>query len=166
MVLISAVVNPLLALLFGLLLLLAMVLLSSSLCKPFFLLWLCHTVGHGAVDFLPLETILSVSLLMNLAPTSPRATTLLSYGTDQIVLNIEHRLMTQATIPCEYDPLTLMQKVEVFEMSLQHTAGQDLYKVHYTQYRTRHHLRTSSSLRGIHFLFCLRGNYIGSVSAS
>ncbi|CAN0022296.1 unnamed protein product, partial [Ectocarpus sp. 13 AM-2016] len=47
----------------------------------------------------------------------------------KIVLNIEHRLMTQATIPCEYDPLTLMQKVEVFEMSLQHTAGQDLYKV-------------------------------------
>lgn len=37
--------------------------------------------------------------------------------------------MSQATQPCEYDPLTVMQKVEVFEMSLQHTAGQDLSKV-------------------------------------
>lgn len=47
----------------------------------------------------------------------------------QILLNIEHRLMSQATMPCEYDSLTIMQKVEVFEMSLQHTAGQDLSKV-------------------------------------
>lgn len=37
--------------------------------------------------------------------------------------------MSQATMPCEYDTLTIMQKVEVFEMSLQHTAGQDLSKV-------------------------------------
>ena len=47
----------------------------------------------------------------------------------QILLNIEHRLMSQATQPCKYDPLTVMQKVEVFEMALQHTAGQDISKV-------------------------------------
>ncbi|CAN0470234.1 unnamed protein product [Hapterophycus canaliculatus] len=37
--------------------------------------------------------------------------------------------MNQATVPCDYDRLSIMQKVEVFEMSLKHTAGQDLYKV-------------------------------------
>lgn len=37
--------------------------------------------------------------------------------------------MTQSAAPCEYDLLSIMQKVEVFEMSLKHTAGQDLYKV-------------------------------------
>lgn len=47
----------------------------------------------------------------------------------QILLNIEHRLMNQAAAPCEYDSFTTMQKVEVFELSLNHTAGQDLYKV-------------------------------------
>ncbi|KAG5176073.1 phosphatidylinositol 3 and 4-kinase-domain-containing protein [Tribonema minus] len=45
------------------------------------------------------------------------------------LLNIEHRLMTQAASPCEYDALTLQQKVEVFEMALEHTTGQDLYRV-------------------------------------
>lgn len=47
----------------------------------------------------------------------------------QILLNIEHRLMSQAAAPCDYETLSIMQKVEVFEMSLKHTAGQDLYKV-------------------------------------
>ena len=47
----------------------------------------------------------------------------------QILLNIEHRLMSQAAAPCEYDSLSIMQKVEVFEMALSYTAGQDLYKV-------------------------------------
>lgn len=47
----------------------------------------------------------------------------------KILLNIEHRLMSQAASPCEYDQLTLMQKVEVFQMALKHTAGQDLYRV-------------------------------------
>ena len=47
----------------------------------------------------------------------------------QILLNIEHRLMSQAAAPCDYDSLSIMQKVEVFEMSLKYTAGQDLYKV-------------------------------------
>jgi hypothetical protein len=35
----------------------------------------------------------------------------------------------QAASPCEYDALTLQQKVEVFEMALEHTTGQDLYRV-------------------------------------
>lgn len=47
----------------------------------------------------------------------------------QILLNVEHRLMSKATLPGEYETLTIMQKVEVFEMALTHTAGQDLYKV-------------------------------------
>ncbi|CAM9628539.1 unnamed protein product, partial [Phaeothamnion confervicola] len=47
----------------------------------------------------------------------------------KILINIEHRLMSQAASPCEYDGLTLMQKVEVFEMALEHTVGQDLNKV-------------------------------------
>lgn len=51
----------------------------------------------------------------------------------QILLNIEHRLMSQAAAPCDYDSLTTMQKVEVFEMSLKHTAGQDLYKVSWSR---------------------------------
>lgn len=51
------------------------------------------------------------------------------FNAQQILLNIEHRLMSQAAAPCEYDSLSIMQKVEVFEMSLKHTAGQDLYKV-------------------------------------
>lgn len=37
--------------------------------------------------------------------------------------------MTQSAAPCEYDSLNVMQKVEVFEAALKHTAGQDLYKV-------------------------------------
>ncbi|KXS11006.1 FAT-domain-containing protein [Gonapodya prolifera JEL478] len=45
----------------------------------------------------------------------------------KILLNIEHRLMLQ--MAPDYDNLTLLQKVEVFEYSLENTAGQDLYKV-------------------------------------
>jgi len=45
----------------------------------------------------------------------------------KIVLNIEHRLMLQ--MAPDYDNLTLMQKVEVFEYALENTTGQDLYKV-------------------------------------
>jgi len=44
-----------------------------------------------------------------------------------ILLNIEHRLMMQ--MASDYDNLSLMQKIEVFEHSLENTAGQDLYKV-------------------------------------
>jgi len=45
----------------------------------------------------------------------------------KILLNIEHRLMLQ--MAPDYDNLTLMQKVEVFEYALDNTNGQDLYRV-------------------------------------
>ncbi|KAG0044728.1 phosphatidylinositol kinase- protein kinase tor1 [Gryganskiella cystojenkinii] len=45
----------------------------------------------------------------------------------KILLNIEHRIMLQ--MAPDYDNLTLMQKVEVFEYALNNTGGQDLYKV-------------------------------------
>lgn len=45
----------------------------------------------------------------------------------KILLNIEHRLMQQ--MAPDYENLTLMQKVEVFQYALDNTTGQDLYKV-------------------------------------
>ena len=45
----------------------------------------------------------------------------------KVLLNIEHRLMLQ--MAPEYDRLTLMQKVEVFQSALENTTGQDLYKI-------------------------------------
>jgi FKBP12-rapamycin complex-associated protein len=45
----------------------------------------------------------------------------------KILLNIEHRLMLQ--MAPDYQHLTLMQKIEVFEYALANTTGQDLYKV-------------------------------------
>ncbi|KAI9910180.1 hypothetical protein PsorP6_010397 [Peronosclerospora sorghi] len=45
----------------------------------------------------------------------------------KILLNIEHRLMLQ--MAPDYDSLTLLEKVEVFQYALENTAGQDLYKV-------------------------------------
>lgn len=45
----------------------------------------------------------------------------------KILLNIEHRLMLQ--MAPDYDNLTLMQKVEVFEYAQDNTPGQDLYRV-------------------------------------
>eukprot|EP00835_Amoeboradix_gromovi_P000423 NODE_15_length_42055_cov_0.634117.p1 type:complete len:2332 gc:universal NODE_15_length_42055_cov_0.634117:8372-15367(+) len=45
----------------------------------------------------------------------------------KILLNIEHRLMLQQAPG--YDNLTLIQKMEVFEYSLQNTQASDLYKV-------------------------------------
>eukprot|EP00158_Paraphelidium_tribonemae_P009901 Partr_v1_DN28994_c0_g1_i3_m24719 putative Phosphatidylinositol 3-kinase len=45
----------------------------------------------------------------------------------KILLNIEHRLMLQ--MAPDYDNLTLMQKVEVFQYALEQTTGQDLYKL-------------------------------------
>ncbi|XP_074653906.1 serine/threonine-protein kinase mTOR-like [Tubulanus polymorphus] len=46
---------------------------------------------------------------------------------NKILLNIEHRLM-QRLAP-DYDHLTLMQKVEVFEHAIEHTNGDDLAKI-------------------------------------
>lgn len=45
----------------------------------------------------------------------------------KILLNIEHRLMLQ--MAPDYDNLTLLQKVEVFQFAFDKTSGQDLYRV-------------------------------------
>ncbi|XP_013416422.1 serine/threonine-protein kinase mTOR-like [Lingula anatina] len=45
----------------------------------------------------------------------------------KILLNIEHRIMLR--MAPDYDHLTLMQKVEVFEHALEHTQGDDLAKI-------------------------------------
>jgi len=45
----------------------------------------------------------------------------------KILLNIEHRLMQQ--MAPNYESLTLMQKVEVFQYALENTTGQDVYRV-------------------------------------
>ena len=45
----------------------------------------------------------------------------------KILLNIEHRLMLQ--MAPDYDSLTVLQKVEVFQYALDNTPGQDLYRV-------------------------------------
>jgi serine/threonine-protein kinase mTOR len=45
----------------------------------------------------------------------------------KVLLNIEHRLMLNAAP--DYQHLTLIQKIEVFEYALSRTTGQDLYKV-------------------------------------
>ncbi|KAG9125164.1 phosphatidylinositol kinase- protein kinase tor1 [Ceratobasidium sp. 392] len=47
--------------------------------------------------------------------------------TRKILLNIEYRLMLQ--MAPDYECLTLIQKVEVFEYALDNTTGQDLYRV-------------------------------------
>ena len=44
-----------------------------------------------------------------------------------IPLSLEHKIMVQ--MAPDYDMLTLLEKVEVFEYALQNTKGQDLYKV-------------------------------------
>ena len=45
----------------------------------------------------------------------------------RILLNIEHRIMLQ--MAPQYDNLTLMQKVEVFNYAMDNTTGKDLYRV-------------------------------------
>lgn len=45
----------------------------------------------------------------------------------KILLNIEHRIMLR--MAPQYEHLTLMQKVEVFEHALEHTSGDDLVKL-------------------------------------
>jgi hypothetical protein len=45
----------------------------------------------------------------------------------KILLNIEHRIMLR--MAPDYDHLTLMQKVEVFEHALEHTQGDDLARL-------------------------------------
>lgn len=45
----------------------------------------------------------------------------------KVLLNIEYRLMLQ--MAPDYENLTLLQKVEVFDYALENTTGQDLYRV-------------------------------------
>ncbi|KAI9320096.1 armadillo-type protein [Dichotomocladium elegans] len=45
----------------------------------------------------------------------------------KILLNIEHRLMLQ--MAPDYDNLTVIQKVEVFQFAFEKTSGQDLYRI-------------------------------------
>ncbi|KAG6820409.1 hypothetical protein H0H93_000916 [Arthromyces matolae] len=54
----------------------------------------------------------------------------------KVLLNIEYRLMLQeikidseAQMAPDYESLTLLQKIEVFEYALENTTGQDLYRV-------------------------------------
>ncbi|KIY73583.1 atypical/PIKK/FRAP protein kinase [Cylindrobasidium torrendii FP15055 ss-10] len=55
----------------------------------------------------------------------------------KILLNIEYRLMLQ--MAPDYENLTLLQKVEVFEYALQNTHGQDLYRVLWLKSRDSEH---------------------------
>ncbi len=47
----------------------------------------------------------------------------------KIMLDAEHRIMVEATRPCEYDSLTTMQKVEIFRQALETTPGHDLHRI-------------------------------------
>jgi serine/threonine-protein kinase mTOR len=47
----------------------------------------------------------------------------------KIILDVEHRLMSQLAPPKLYESLTLIQKLEVFEFALNSTSGEDLHKI-------------------------------------
>lgn len=55
----------------------------------------------------------------------------------KVLLNIEHRLMLQ--MAPDYENLTLLQKIEVFEYALENTTGQDLYRVLWLKSNTSEH---------------------------
>ncbi|KAF8659826.1 hypothetical protein AX16_001711 [Volvariella volvacea WC 439] len=55
----------------------------------------------------------------------------------KVLLNIEYRLMLQ--MAPDYENLTLLQKVEVFEYALENTTGQDLYRVLWLKSATSEH---------------------------
>ncbi|KAF9047130.1 phosphatidylinositol 3-kinase [Hymenopellis radicata] len=55
----------------------------------------------------------------------------------KVLLNIEYRLMLQ--MAPDYENLTLLQKVEVFEYALENTTGQDLYRVLWLKSRDSEH---------------------------
>lgn len=73
----------------------------------------------------------------------------------KVLLNIEYRLMLQVRLPRkllelsselimfqmapDYENLTLLQKVEVFEYALENTTGQDLYRVLWLKSRDSEH---------------------------
>ncbi len=47
----------------------------------------------------------------------------------KIMLDIEHRFMIEAARPCEYDSLTTIQKVEIFNQALETTPGYDINRI-------------------------------------
>lgn len=47
----------------------------------------------------------------------------------KIILDVEHRLMSQLAPPKLYESLTAIQKLEVFEFALNSTSGEDLHKI-------------------------------------
>ncbi|THV05541.1 FAT-domain-containing protein [Dendrothele bispora CBS 962.96] len=55
----------------------------------------------------------------------------------KVLLNIEYRLMLQ--MAPDYENLTLLQKVEVFEYALENTTGQDLYRVLWLKSKNSEH---------------------------
>lgn len=82
------------------------------------------TIQRYAV--IPLSTN---SGLIGLVPHCHTLHTLIKDYRDKkkILLNIEHRIMLR--MAADYDHLTVMQKVEVFEHALEHTQGDDLAKL-------------------------------------
>ncbi|KAJ3878338.1 phosphatidylinositol 3-kinase [Lentinula edodes] len=67
----------------------------------------------------------------------------------KVLLNIEYRLMLQ--MAPDYENLTLLQKVEVFEYALENTTGQDLYRVLWLKSQNSEHWleRRSSYTRSL-----------------
>ncbi|CAK5267693.1 unnamed protein product [Mycena citricolor] len=55
----------------------------------------------------------------------------------KVVLNIEYRMMIQ--MAPDYENLTVLQKVEVFEYALENTTGQDLYRVLWLKSKNSEH---------------------------
>ncbi|AOW06792.1 armadillo-type protein [Yarrowia lipolytica] len=66
--------------------------------------------------------------LLGWVPHSDTLHTLIKeYRDGRILINVEHRFMLQ--MAPDYDPLTHLQKIEVFTYALDNTKGQDLYRV-------------------------------------
>ncbi|KAF7308485.1 Serine/threonine-protein kinase TOR [Mycena chlorophos] len=55
----------------------------------------------------------------------------------KVVLNIEYRMILQ--MAPDYENLTLLQKVEVFEYAMQNTTGQDLYRIMWLKSKDSEH---------------------------
>ncbi|OLL26279.1 Phosphatidylinositol 3-kinase tor2 [Neolecta irregularis DAH-3] len=84
---------------------------------------------HLSIQQYPVIPLSQYSGLLGWVPDSDTLHVLIKdyRETRKILLNIEHRLMLQ--MAPDYDNLTLLQKVEVFEYALDNTTGQDLYRV-------------------------------------
>ncbi|OZJ02458.1 hypothetical protein BZG36_04099 [Bifiguratus adelaidae] len=81
------------------------------------------------IDSYPITPLSHTSGLAAFLKNSDTLHTLIRDHREQrkILLNIEHRLMLQ--MAPDWDHLTLMQKVEVFQNALDNTTGQDLYRI-------------------------------------